>query len=228
MNDASSLFRTPYDPRRPTVSSAPIFDEAGQQEFDSALSELIGFAFTSGGVDAFVSTKLEAAAHEAGHAVIDAALGDEVRSVSVFRLPNHERRARALGSAGEVWAGVTSATKTRECGPHTDPREDLKIVWRVIGGWVGEFSYSGRVRVGSSLNEIVVAQMVCHAAALKLGEDSPTLFINQIGVVKDILVANKATHEALTARLMRRSSIGPNALKTFLKNVRRAPSAAND
>jgi hypothetical protein len=223
MNDASSLFRTPYDPRRPTVSSAMLFDEASRQAFDSALLALTKAAIAFGGRDALTASKLEAARHEAGHAVIDTALGDQVRSVSIFRVPEHERQFKELGVAvGEMWGGATFGTKSWACGPYTNPAADLKFVQHLIGGWVAEWANdASQMRPASSLDEIVVAKMSCAAAAHKLGEDDATLFIDQLGAVRDILVANKSAHAALTARLMRKSSIGPDAIKRFLQNVRR-------
>jgi hypothetical protein len=157
MNDASSLFRTPYDPRRPTVSSATAFDEASRQSFDRTLLELTKAAIAFGGVDTLTAPRIEAARHEAGHAVVDTALGDKVRCM----------------------------------------------------------------RPGSSLDEIALAKMTCGYVGPKLGEDPAMLFIDQLGAVRDILVANSATHAAMSARLMRKSSIGPDAIKRFLQNVRR-------
>ena len=221
MNDASSLFRTPYDPRRPTVCNAMAFDGASRQAFDNTLLELIKAAVAFGGVDRLSAPRIEAARHEAGHAVVDTALDDEVRSSSIFRLPEHERQFKELGVAvGEMWGGATFATKSWECSPHTDPGEDLRFVQHLIAGWVGEWFDDTRcMRPASSLDEIVVAKMTCGYVAHKLGGDSATLFTNQIWAVQAILAANRVTHAALTARLMRKSSIGPNAIKRFLQNV---------
>jgi hypothetical protein len=229
MNDASYPLRTSYDPRRPTVSNSMLFDEASRQAFDSMLSELTKAAVAFGGVDRLSAPRIEAARHEAGHAVIDTALDDEVRSISIFRLPKHEQQFKELGVAAEIWGGATFATKSWACGPHSDPKEDLKFVQHVLGGWIGEwFDDASQMRPASSLDEIVLAKMTCGCVAHKLGKDAATLFVDQIGAVNAILVANKATHAALTARLMRKTSIGPNAIKRLLQNVRRAPSAAID
>lgn len=221
MNDASYPLRTSYDPRRPTVSNSMLFDEASRQAFDSMLSELTKAAVAFGGVDRLSAPRIEAARHEAGHAVIDTALDDEVRSISIFRLPKHEQQFKELGVAAEIWGGATFATKSWACGPHSDPKDDLKFVQHVLGGWIGEwFDDASQMRPASSLDEIVLAKMTCGYVAHKLGEDSATLFTNQIWAVQAILAANKATQAALTARLMRKSGIGPNAIKRFLQNVR--------
>lgn len=223
MNDTSYPLRTSYDPRRPTVSSAMAFDEASRQAFDSALLALTKAAIAFGGRDALTASKLEAARHEAGHCVIDTALGDEIRSITIFRLPEHEQLFREIGVVGEVWGGATFGTKTWECSSHTDPKKDLEFVRHVLGGWVAEwFDDIRRMRPVSSLDEIVVAKMSCGNAARKLGEDPATLFVKQIGAVKAILDDNRATHAALTARLMRKSSIGPNAINRLPQNVRGA------
>jgi hypothetical protein len=221
MNDATHPLRPSYDPRRPTVSSAMAFDEASRRAFDSTLLALTKAAIAFGGRDALTASKLEAAAHEAGHAVVDTALGDEVRSVSIFRLREHERQFREMGVVAEIWGGATFATKSWECSPRSDPKEDLRFVQHVLGGWVAEwFDNASRMRPASSLDEIVVAKMTCGYVAPKLGEDAATLFAKQIAAVKDILDDNSATHAALTARLRRKSSLGPDAIKRFLQNVR--------
>jgi hypothetical protein len=221
MNDASYPLRTSYDPRRPTVTSAMLFDEASRQAFDNTLLALTKAAVAFGGVARLSAPRIEAARHEAGHAVIDTALDDEVRSISIFRLPKHEQQFKELGVAAEIWGGATFATKSWACGPHSDPKEDLKFVKHVLGGWIGEwFDDASQMRPASSLDEIVLAKMTCGYVAHKLGEDSATLFTNQIWAVQAILAANKATHAALTARLMRKSGIGQNAIKRLLQNMR--------
>jgi hypothetical protein len=221
MNDASSLFRTPYDPRRPTVSSNTIVDEASRQAFDATLLELAKAAIAFGGVDTLTAPRIEAARHEAGHAVVDTALNDEVRSISIFRLRKHEQQFKELGVAvGEIWGGATFATKSWACSSLTDPKKDLEFVQHLLGGWIGEWFDIRCMRPGSSLDEIALAKMTCGYVAHKLGEDPAMLFIDQLGAVRDILVANAPAHTALTARLMRKSSIGPNAIKRFLQNVR--------
>src|ERR1700722_11277886 len=126
MNDASYPVRTSYDPRRPTVSSAMAFDGASRRAFDATLIELTKAAIAFGGVDRLSAPRIEAARHEAGHAVIDTTLDDEVRSISIFRLPEHEREFKELGVVAEVWGGATFATKTWACGPHGDPKEGLQ------------------------------------------------------------------------------------------------------
>lgn len=215
--------RTSYDPRRPTVSSAMAFDKASRQTFDSTLLALTKAAVAFGGRDALTASKLEAARHEAGHAVVDTSLGDEIRTVSIFRLPEHERQFKELGVAvGEMWGGATFAAKSWECSPRSDPKEDLRFVQHVLGGWVAEwFDNATLMRPASSLDEIALAKMTCGYVAHKLGEDAATLFVKQIGAVKAILDDNRATHAAVTARLMRRSTLGPDSIKGLLQSVRR-------
>ena len=132
-------------------------------------------------------------------------------------------RLIAAGVAGELWGGATFGSKTRGSSPHTRPTEDLHFAQRTLGGWVGEwFDDPRRMRPGSSTDEIVLAKMICENTARKLNRDPTFLFFEELAAVKAILNANRPAHEALAARLMRKSTIGPNALKKYLTGVKLA------
>ena len=64
--------------------------------------------------------------------------------------------------------------------------------------------------------------MICENAARKLNADPRALFRDQVRAVRGILNANPSVHKALSARLLRKSTIGPDALKRYLKGVKHA------
>ena len=126
-----------------------------------------------------------------------------------------------LGVGTELWGGGVRGTFAWQIGPESDPNEDLKVAARMLGGWVGEwFDDRARMRPGSSIDEIVLGQMVVNGAAQKLRADPEVLLNGLIGVIVDVLKANRAAHEAIAMRLMRKSTIGADGLKRFLEDVR--------
>ena len=125
--------------RRPTVATTTSFGADASHRYNRHTDEMMKRALSLIGPKALTSPKEEAARHEAGHAVIDTALGDEVRSISVFRLAEPEHKMLiASGIANELWGGATFSCKTWQSTPYTTPIEDLRFAQRTLGGWLGE------------------------------------------------------------------------------------------
>jgi hypothetical protein len=230
---ANALFLSGDDPRgRPRAFSASVLDEAHMPAFNAALDEMTAKAIEHSGVEAMLSPKRETALHEAGHAVFYAAMGVEVASVSIYRFsdPQHVAMESTLGVAEGFWGGAIHAPRPWNWGSCAPPEEDLLSAQDLIAGWCGEWAHDLRglrgARRGSSLDELLLAQMALAHAARKTGAAQEVLFIEQLKTVVGVLRANRAAHEALAARLMRKSTIGPNALKQFLKDVRAPASSA--
>ena len=227
---ARSAFLSDDDPRGRSriLNSSAVLGPASQSAFQAARNALAAKALEQDGVEALLSPKREAALHEAGHAVFCAATGVEINSVSIFRLSDEKHRAvaSAFGVKEGLWSGATYAPLRGRSDPYTSPDEDLLCARHWLAGFCGEWAHDlGALRQGSSLDEITLAQMACSNAARKLGEAQEVLFVEQIAVVVDVLRANRAAHEALAARLMRKSTVGPDALKRLLKDVH-TPSIA--
>ena len=155
-------------------------------------------------------------------------MGIEVSSVSIFRLnkQKQETLAATLGVAVEFWGGVTRAPVVLKSDPYFSLEEDLLFARTFIAGWCGEWAHDPRaMREGSSLDEIVLARMAIANAARKTGETLGGPVMEQIGAVIGILRANRPAHQVLAAQLMRKSTVGPDALKRLLRDVH-IPAAA--
>ena len=105
------------------------------------------------GLRAFEMPRSAALAHETGHAVVGTAVGLEIVSVEVFK------RDTPFGPA---WCG-----ETNEAGPwHFSDTTPVEVILNricfILGGIVGEVVLDPtECRSGSSLNEVVVGQMIC-------------------------------------------------------------------
>ena len=227
-------FLSSDDPRgRSRAFSASVLDEADMPAFNAALAEITTKAIEHSGDEAMLSPKREAALHEAGHAVVDAAMGLEVDFVSIYRFIDPKRLAMeaALGVTGGTWGGATRSPKPWEWNSCTPPEGILLYVQSIISGWCGEWAHDPRgmlgARLGSSLDEILLAQIALNHMAEKTGVDPKATFDEQIRIVVGVLRANRTAHEALAARLMRKSTVGPDALKRLLKDVH-TPSLARE
>ena len=217
-------FLSADDPRgRSRIHNAEsIADAESRSYFDAALADLTLAALEYGGREAMLSPKREAALHEAGHAIFFATMSIEIHSISIFRLNDekHEAVAAAFGAEKGLWGGATYAPLTWRSDPHSSPDEDLLCAGNWLAGWCGEWAHDpSAMRQGSSLDEILLAQMAIANAARKTGEAPEILFVKQIAAVVGVLRANRAAHEALAARLMRKSTIGSDALKQLLQGV---------
>jgi hypothetical protein len=228
---AGAVFLSGDDLRgRPRASSASVLDEADMPAFNAALDEMTANAIEHSGIEAMLSSRREAALHEAGHAVFYAAMGIEVASVSIYRFsdPRHVAMETSFGVADGFWGGAIYALRPWNWGSCAPPEENLLSARDLIAGWCGEWAHDPRglrgARRGSSLDEILLAQMALGHAARKTGVDPGVLLAEQIGAVVGTLRANRAAHEALAARLMRKSTIGPDALERFLKDIGAAVS----
>jgi hypothetical protein len=220
--DPADTVFLPGDDGRPRILNSAVLDAASNSDFHAALGVLTAKALELGGVEALLSPKPQTALHEAGHAVFCAAMGIEVSSVSIFQLskPKQETLRATLRVAVEFWGGATYAPGVFKSDPYTSPEEDLLFARILIAGWCGEWANDLRaMREGSSLDEIVLARMATANAAPKMAEPDQALFAKQIDVVVCTLRANREAHEALAARLMRKSTVGPDALKRLLKGV---------
>ncbi len=228
---ADTVFLSDDDPRGRSriLNAESLGDAKSQSHFHAALTDLTLKALRLTGREAMLSPKREAALHEAGHAVFCTAIGIEINSVSIFRIDDKTHQAAAAAFAVEegFWGGATYAPLTWRSDPCTSPGEDLLCASNWLAGWCGEWAHNlNAMRIGSSLDEIVLAQMAVSNAARKTGEAQEVLFAEQLAAVVGVLRANRAPHENLAARLMRKSTIGPNALKQLLQGVHmRAPGA---
>jgi hypothetical protein len=199
-------------------------DTATRDHFSDAVADHMRMALALEGPGTFASPRIDAARHEAGHAVFAAAHGRRVRSIGIFRL-NEEAHAvlRRLGVAGDHWGGHTiwsDRDALHESTPDSDPQADLNAARHALAGFAGEwFDDETRLRFGSSADEITFAMMLVQNAGRKLGENAGGLFSKTLTEVTGTLRANREAHAALAARLMRKSTLNENALRPFLAHI---------
>jgi hypothetical protein len=106
----------------------------------------------SQGMRAFEMPRTAAIGHETGHAIVATVEGHQVTSVKI---------SRQIVFGMTVWTGVTNDSHGPwSITPETPTAEVLSRVRCLIAGVVGEAIYAAAdYRAGSSLDEIVLAQM---------------------------------------------------------------------
>jgi hypothetical protein len=105
------------------------------------------------GLRAFEMPRSSALAHEAGHCIVGAAEGLTIVDVRIFK--------RDIGY-GPVWCGQTDEVKPWGFDPTTPTATMLARARYIIAGIAAEkiFDPDG-VRAGSSIDEVVLSQLIC-------------------------------------------------------------------
>jgi hypothetical protein len=177
------------------------------------------------GVPAFEMSRNAAIAHEAGHVIVAAHEGVNFQSVRIF--------SRSMPPFGEVWGGWCAEEDGKEwtTGPDTSAESDLSRARIIVAGLAGEAACR-LDKPGSSLDELVLSQVVGHNAAAKLY--NPTLsdaefsayeerlWHEQVwGVAVAILCANRKPFMRLADHLHQHERIKGGKLRNVLAQVRR-------
>jgi len=165
----------------------------GDAEFEAYTRERVGelarAAFKAQGARAFESSLRAAALHEAGHAVVHAALGQTVTRLRVRRRSGH-------------WCGLTTAGDPWRCGPATTAAEDSDHAIIVLAGVLSEMMFDDDdFRLGSSLDEIALFNALCSNIAVKTGTE---IVVVQAGIIvraAKILRSNEAIVRRLAQKL---------------------------
>ena len=163
------------------------------------------------GMRAFEMPKRAAAIHEAGHVVINAILKWPATDTSIkaFKLPT-----------GDIaWSGWTEA----EGGEAIVTFDDcIQHARKVTAGLAAEVLFAGDdLREGSSLDELIAAQMLCaQAAGLRPGYDEKMLWRNDVwGWCMAQLHHNRDVHAEIVARLMKRHRVMSATLRKLSNRV---------
>jgi hypothetical protein len=150
-----------------------------------------------------------------------------MQSVRIFSRPT---------PVGTAWGGwctpIPEDDKEWTTGPDSSVESDLSRARIIIAGLAGE-AVTGLDKPGSSLDELVLSQVIGHNAAVKRGID-PMLseaayhaFVKQFwneqvwDVAIAILRANHGPFQQLAGHLLRREKIKGDKLRTVLDQVRR-------
>src|SRR5262249_38257734 len=109
-------------------------------------------AFTSHGPSAFEMSRTAAIVHECGPTIVGTAEGMTIGSVRIFS------RSTPFGDAWGGWCAEKHKTEWTS-GPDSSVEEDLSRARIIVAGLAGE-AICGKDRPGSSIDELVVSQLL--------------------------------------------------------------------
>jgi hypothetical protein len=168
------------------------------------------------GLRAFEMPKRAAAIHEAGHVVINSAVG--VRTTSV--LIDHIHRNGALH-----WIGHTDAPDLAFVDAPNAPAGFDKLLMRArttCAGIAAEHLFAGPDRrEASSLDEIMMSQIFAERAASLIGVNPEALWQNEVWAwCVAQLHQNRNTHAEIAAALMERKRLKGKALRDLCRKMK--------
>ncbi|UZF93014.1 hypothetical protein [Bosea sp. NBC_00550] len=201
----------------PMASMVQNLDPIGRAAYQGINNAILRSAFERQGAYALGSSRIDAAAHEAGHAIYNTATGSPVTRVSIrpARIP---AEGRVAGGGGTYWVGLTEGGWC--VSPDTDPSDDMDRVRDLLAGFYGERQLLGdRLRLGSAADERTTAMMIAGFTAMKLGADGLLLLGEQAAIVAEILRINDAPLRAVTRLLERDRRIRGDRLARLLADV---------
>jgi hypothetical protein len=179
------------------------------------------------GPAAFDLPREAAVAHEAGHAVVAAALGLPVEFVKVTPVADY---------AG-AWTGLCQVTTGAWLMTRDSPLPDILMHAKyLVAGLAGELVCKVALP-GSSLDEVMQAQILAAMAADKLFPDASReqyaaaaehiWNVGILGMAIIILRANRGPLDALMHKLDRRGEVRGHSLQTVLARVKSDQREAN-
>jgi hypothetical protein len=171
------------------------------------------------GPRAFEMPRRAAAIHEAGHVVINSVLG--VRTTSAVIEP--------LTRDGKLfWIGMTSAPKLAFVDTPATPVGFDEILARsriTYAGLVAEILFAGEDRrEGSSLDEVLMSQILAEHAASLIGIDAARLWRDEVSAwCANELHRNRKAHAKIAGALMERKRLKGRALRELCQKVKPLP-----
>jgi hypothetical protein len=180
------------------------------------VADLAHAAYQAQGPRAFEDPKSSAVVHEAGHAVLFACSGFEMRFVKVWQGKKGIRRGHWIGKGQPVEEYFWHS------GPNTSPEEDFRNACIQLAGWMAEVLFdSENLRLGSSLDERTQAILAAHNISRKTGADPHQVGIAICAVTSSILQKNESVVREIASVLNRNGSIRGEALSAILARVER-------
>lgn len=179
------------------------------------------------GAAAFAAPREAAIAHEAGHAIVGAHEGFDIRSISIV--------LRSALRGCEAWEGrCDEGLKLWTTGPDTTAEDDLRRARFIIAGLVGEV-VTRTDKPGSSLDELALSQFVAINIAAKIAPPSiseddyqlyvPRLWDEQVWkVAARILLENHEPFNRLVELLHERKRVRGPRLHKVLAQIKRITS----
>jgi hypothetical protein len=167
---------------------------------------LIAVTSVSGGQITFRDSKLSAALHEAGAAVI----------LTLFGIIPTSMGIRPITDEGRLqWLGYVDAPSADGVDSETPARNDIQLAQTLLAGVHG-------YRLGVSTDEIGGARAVIEIAARNLQRDYKELWFETLAEVEESLKEYTQIVRGIAAELMRKRMIESRRLAHLLKAVRKA------
>jgi hypothetical protein len=210
-NTAASPDRKAGTFRLGTIALAGETAELAKQDF----KELSRAAHEQQGLRAFEDPKSSAVVHEAGHAVLYAYHGIEMKYVKVSERKKGIQRGHWVGNSQTVnykWGP----------GPDTLPEDDFKNACIIMAGRIAEelFDRDNR-RLGSSLDEVIKVRMLSRNISQKTGLDPNYFMMNICAQTCSILQKNESVVRKIVRFLERNGVVRGKVLGSILAQVER-------
>jgi hypothetical protein len=219
MSDLAIAARPGHNPGTLRLGGA-IFEGEVAELVKQEFTDLARVAYQAQGIKAFEDPKSAAVVHEAGHAVLCAYSGLEMRFLKVWQCKKGIQRGHWVGKFQPVEDCSWST------GPDTPPGEDLKNACTQIAGWMAEVLFDhDNLRPGSSLDEVIKARLLSSNFSHKTGADPKQVLMWICSITCSILKKNESVVREIASILDRDGVIRREALSAILANVER-PSLA--
>jgi hypothetical protein len=190
------------------LSSSGILKGPDREQALEMLLAATNHAREQQGAQAFKHPKRDAAIHEAGHCVVSAYMGWQIRYV--------ELRSGPQGS----WCGWTEGVGIDYAlSTHSPLEEDLPYLLNIMAGFVAEELFLPDPRMGSSLDEKIGATFYSEIIAPKLGLPPLEMWAQAKAQVADILDEHRATVLTIANRLEHRHKIQSKKLTQILQSA---------
>lgn len=162
-------------------------------------------------------TLAQAAAHEAGHVLVGAALGDSGIAAKLYR---SRVAARLMGE--EVWLGATHRENRQFTGAvfSLDASAERLVyeALNMLAGVVGEIEAELH-HPASSLDEVLVAQQSATVIADRLNIEPELVFGHLYGVCLQTIVDNRRQFDVLRGHLVRRRRLTTGETSRMLRGI---------
>lgn len=190
-----------------------VLDGAAAEVARQAYKAQYGFAFAAQGPRAFEDPKSSAVVHEAGHAVVFAHHDFDVRYAKVWQL---------RGVQQGHWVGEVRTIKEYifDTGPHTSPDDDFRNACIQFAGRCAELLFDREnVRLGSSLDEVVLVQLLAQNISQKSGIDPSAIMAKITASTHDVLKRNEVVVREVATLIDRKGVAEGEELKSILAKV---------
>jgi hypothetical protein len=176
------------------------------------VARMLRGALATQGLRAIENPLSAAVVHEAGHAVLYAAYGHEVRSLKVWQKKRGAQRGH--------WVGFTTAGAGLRIRPDTRVESDFLYATIVLSGVLAEQMFDHQnFREASSLDEIAKTRALASNIALQTGAEFEQVMTGIVKATMTVLRANEHSVREIAAELERRKIICRGRLAELLKNV---------